>query len=107
MKHFTILLIFTVLLSGCYSKPASENIADNAINTVNTMYNSLPKECQTKTAKDLRDNSIKEIRAVVQTCDEEKALLHTKIAHRNTIIIALCMFFLICVGANVFLKRHL
>ena len=107
MKHFTILLILTLLLNGCTTKPASETIADNAVNTINTMYNSLPKECQTKNVTDLRDNSIKEVRAVVHSCEEEKALLYAKISHRNTIIASLCALILLCVGASMFLKRRL
>lgn len=102
-----ILLGYLFLLAGCSSKPTSETIADNAVNTVNTMYNSLPKECKTQTTKDLRDNSIKEIHAVVTSCEDEKTILYEKIKHRNTIIACLCLLILLCVGANMFLKPRL
>ena len=101
------LLIILLLLSACSHTTASETIADNAVNTVNTMYNSLPKECKTQTVTDLRDNSLKEIKAIVKSCQEEKDVLYETIAHKNTIIVSLCLLILLCVGANMFLKRRL
>lgn len=101
-----ILMFFTLLLAGC-AKPASEEMAQVATDTVNTMYESLPKECQTKTVENLRQNSLKEIQSIVTNCKAEKALLGQKITTRNVIILLLSVIILSYVGGKVFSRfRH-
>lgn len=99
-------MFFALLLSGC-AKPASEEMAQVATDTINTMYNSLPKECQTQTVENLRQNSLKEVQSIVTTCKAEKALLGQKIATRNVIILLLSVIILVYVGGKVFSRfRH-
>lgn len=74
MKHFTILLIFTVLLSGCQKEvPASHIAAQNAINTISAMYEGLPQECKTDTSKLLSRVAQNEVVEVENHCKNEKA----------------------------------
>lgn len=94
-------MFFTLLLAGC-AKPASEEMAQVATDTINTMYNSLPKECQTQTVENLRQNSLKEVQSIVTTCKAEKALLGQKIATRNVIILLLSVIIFVYVGGKVF-----
>lgn len=50
MKHFTILVIVSVLLAGCAKEqPASHVAAQEAIETIGALYETLPGECKTKT----------------------------------------------------------
>lgn len=74
MKHFTILLIFALSLSGCRREvPGSEAAANNAIATITAIQESLPKECQTSSNQLLFKVAQSEIREVKTRCDSEKA----------------------------------
>lgn len=71
MKHFTILAILTVLLSGCArEKPTYETVADNAVDIVTAIEQGLPAECQTEANKLLFNVGRKEIANVKNACDE-------------------------------------
>ena len=48
MKHFTILLISTFLLSGCAKDNPTQAIIDNANTALTEIKETLPPECQTK-----------------------------------------------------------
>lgn len=71
MKHFTILAILTVLLSGCVrEKPTYETVADNAVDIITAIEQGLPTECKTDTNKLLFNVGRKEISNVKTACDE-------------------------------------
>jgi len=105
-KWFEILLIFAVifLLTGCGGKTPTDAIADGAKETIDNLYNTLPEECRTDTAKIMAQESKKQIDAIVTTCEEQKATLRAKISERNAIIAALSVLILLYVGGKVFLK---
>ena len=58
MRYFTILLTFTVLLSGCSRKTPVEHLADNATTQVIALEKSLPEQCKTE-AIDIQIQAIK------------------------------------------------
>ena len=71
MKHFTILLILTILLNGCVrEKPTYETVADNAVDIITAIEQGLPTECKTDTNKLLFNVGRKEISNVKTACDE-------------------------------------
>ena len=73
MKHFTIPLIFTILLSGCTREaPVSETIADNAINATTALEQTLAPECKTDGIKTQLAVIKTEIRATKNACQAEK-----------------------------------
>ena len=55
MKRFTFLLILTLLLNGCAKQTPTENLVDTANQTIDTMYNAVPKECRTDTLTNTRN----------------------------------------------------
>lgn len=86
MRHFTILLILTVLLNGCSRKEPIENIGDNAKNDVEMMYTVLPKECKTEAVTIAKENALRQIESVVSYCNLEKDNLQLKIRYRELLI---------------------
>lgn len=107
MKHFTILLILTVLLTGCAKQSPTENLVDTANQTIDTMYNSVPVECRNDTLTNLRDTSKKQVKAIDDACTLQKNELRAKISERNVIIFSLGLLILLYVGAKVFLRTRL
>ena len=89
MKHFTILLFLTFLLNGCSYKTNTDNIADGAKETISDIYNSLPKECQTKQNKVSFDSAMKQVESVKANCSSERKILEERIKQRNLAIVAL------------------
>ena len=76
MKHFTILAILTVLLSACAKEqPASHVAAQEAIETIGALYESLPSECKTKTTDYLVITAQKKAAKCDTECVKEKAKL--------------------------------
>ena len=107
-KKMKWLLVFLfIFAAGCAKDKPVENIADTASNTINTMYNTLPKECQTETVQILRDNSLKEVQSLVVACNQQTALLGEKITVRNVIIGALVGLILLYVVGRRFLPVRL
>lgn len=71
MKHFTILLISTLLLSGCKTQTASEAVTESAINTATALEQSLTPECKTEPII-AQIQAIKiQIQAIENTCKVE------------------------------------
>lgn len=70
-RHFTILLIFTVLLSGCYRKTAVEHSFDDVQQAVNTVKETLPEECKTEVVL-AKINEVETKKQVAQSICEEK-----------------------------------
>ena len=104
MKHFTILLILTVLISGCAKQSPTENLVDVANQTIDTMYNTVPVECRTDTLTNLRDTSKKQVRAIDDACTLQKNELRAKIRERNWVIASLVLLILLSAGVNMFLR---
>jgi len=74
MKRFTILLISTLLLSGCVKEtPPSHEMTNNAIDTVTAIQQSLPEECKTDSNQLMFKVAQREIRGIEKQCDIEKA----------------------------------
>lgn len=79
-------------------------MANTAAQTVDAMYNSVPKECRTDMLADLRATAKEQIKMVDDICELQKDTLWAKIRERNVIIASLCLVILVFVGAGVFLK---
>ena len=76
MKRFTILLVFTVLLSGCAKQPvASETIAEGAINAATAIEQTLPKECATQAIKTQITALKTQIKAITVASQSEKQII--------------------------------
>lgn len=76
MKRFTILLILAVLLSGCQKEtPASHIAAQEAIETIGALYETLPSECKTKTTDFLVTMAQNKAAKCDTECVKEKAEL--------------------------------
>ena len=69
MKYIAILL----LLCGCAQTPASETVANGAINTAVAIEKSLTADCATDAIKTQIESVKTQINAIVQTCKTEKA----------------------------------
>lgn len=68
------LLGLMFLLSSCTKEvPGSQQAADNAVNTIVAIQESLPKECQTSSNQLLFKVAQSEIREVETHCNNEKA----------------------------------
>lgn len=69
-----IFFLLMLLLTSCSKEvPGSQQAAENAINTVTAIQESLPKECQTSSNQLLFKVAQSEIREVKTHCDNEKA----------------------------------
>lgn len=69
-----IFFLLVLLLASCSKEvPGSQQAAENAINTVTAIQESLPKECQTSSNQLLFKVAQSEIREVKTHCDNEKA----------------------------------
>ena len=87
MRIFVFLACF--LLIGCKSISSTETIADGAKETVSGIYESLPKECQSKMTEMAFDGAVKQIESVKANCSLEKRVLNEKIRNRNLLIVVL------------------
>ena len=105
MRIFAILMCF--LLVGCKTVSSTETIADGAKETISDIYESLPKECQTKQNKVAFDGAMKQVESVKANCVSEKKILEEKIKQRNLVIAALILLLLFAVfrKARQFLSR--
>lgn len=98
------IVILAFLLNGCAVKSPTDDMVNTANQTIDTMYNAIPKECQNDTLANLRATSKEQIKAINDACKIQKDELRAKIREKNTIIFSLCLLILVCVGANAFLK---
>ena len=96
-----------IILTGCAKSSPTENLVDGANQTIDIMYNTVPKECRTDTLANLRDTSKKQIQAIDDACTLQKKELQAKIRERNWIIFSLVLLFLLGAGVNMFLKPRL
>lgn len=72
MIRFTFLLILTISLSGCASKPSSvSTIADTAHQQVASVHESLPAGCKTEAIKQQLRAIDSTIQAMEMTCMSE------------------------------------
>lgn len=104
MKTLYKIVILAFLLNGCAGKSPTDDMVDTANQTIDTMYNAIPKECRNDTITNLRDTSKKQIQSINDACSLQKDLLNEKIRERNIIIISLCLLILLGVGAKLFLR---
>lgn len=86
MKYF---LIFCLLLCGCAREEASVSAANTAKDTIDIIYNELPKECKTDDIKKLMTNVQAQIDTISLSCETEKDNLKGDIDKRNLTIIIL------------------
>lgn len=73
MKGIAITACGLVLLGCAKEQPASHIIADNAVDTVSAIQQSLPKECKTDSNELLFTVAKREIRNITTQCNTEKA----------------------------------
>lgn len=74
--RFTILLILTVLLTGCAKEPvASNTMAESAINSATALEQSLPATCNTASIKTQIQAIKTQINAITQSCETEKQVI--------------------------------
>ena len=81
MKIIAFLACFLIL--GCSSKTTTEHLADGAKETISGIYNSLPKECQTKMTEVAFDGAMKQVESVKAECMARQEVLNQKIRQRN------------------------
>lgn len=82
-------LILSLMVLGCSYKSSTETIADGAKETVSGIYQSLPKECQSKMTEMAFDGAVKQIESVKANCISQKQILNEKIRNRNLLIVVL------------------
>lgn len=87
MKKTALFLTFMVL--GCSYRSTTETIADGAKETISDIYESLPKECQSKQTKVAFDGAMKQVESVKAQCVSEQKILNEKIKQRNLLIVFL------------------
>ncbi len=76
MRKFTLLLLFTILLTGCAGQTDPvETVADSAHQTIASIRESLPAECKTKAIEQQLNTADSTVDAVVSTCDMQKEAL--------------------------------
>ena len=96
MKQFAILLILTVLLSGCWNN-ASETAANASLSQVDALEQEIKKDCPTvnydKKMSALRDS----IKTQLATCEAQKATLQEK---NNTLWAVLIGLIVVIIVAN-------
>lgn len=100
MKHFTILLVFTLLLSGCKTQTASEAVTESAINTATALEQSLPPECKTEPIITQIWAIKTQIKAIENTCKVQTDNMRLQ---RNNYMWA--FFAMIAVCAIYFLRK--
>ena len=92
MRIFAFLACFLVL--GCSYKSSTETIADGAKESISDIYESLPKECQSKQTKVAFDGAMKQVESVKANCVSEMKILNEKIKQRNLLIVGLIVLLL-------------
>lgn len=101
MKHFTILLVLTVLLSGC-AKTASESAADAALVQVDVVEQAIKKECPTaKIDKDM-DALRADIKSQLRACETEQAKTQS-----DKVKWQMAFFTLLVAVGTIFWRRNL
>lgn len=105
MRIFAILACLTLI--GCKTTTPTETIADGAKETISQIYESLPKECQSKQTKVAFDGAMKQVESVKANCVSELKILEEKVKQRNLVIalLALLVIFLFARKARAFLSR--
>lgn len=79
MKRFTILLILTVLLSGCAKeKPVYHEVVQNGIDVINAIEQGLPAECKTGSNEILFNVARKQMKNCESACDLAVAKVETE-----------------------------
>lgn len=84
MRIFAVLMC--LLLVGCKTTNPVETIADGAKETISDIYQSLPKECQSKQTKVAFDGAMKQVESVKANCTSQMEILEEKIKQRNLLI---------------------
>lgn len=96
MKHFTILLIFIVLLNGC-AKTATETATDASLGQVDALQEQIKKDCPTvnydKQMNALRDS----IKTQLATCEAKMGELKER---NNTLLAILIGLIAVIVAFN-------
>lgn len=71
-----ILILLCLFLCSCAHDSVSNSVANNAVNSINTLSATLPEECKTKSVKLQLDNIKASIQNIQNACDTEKEVLH-------------------------------
>lgn len=84
-----ILIIFATLLVGCRSTTPSAMIGETAKEQIEIAYNNLPKECKSPDREREFRLAIKQVDAVIQSCEAEKVPLNQRIRFQSLALVAL------------------
>ena len=107
MKHFTILLILTVLLSGCARKTPTETIIDNHIEHIDQVLDYAKNNIEQTTGVMLLEGELKSCQIALKDVRASHGLeidsLNTKVNYWRAVAVAL---FFACVGAILALIRR-
>ena len=102
MKHFAILLVFTLLLSGCAKDNPTQAIIDNANTALTEIKETLPPECQTKEVF----AKIDKVQAIIKTAPETCELMVDKVRMQRDRY-AMAFFVMLAVSALFLTRRFL
>lgn len=101
--RFTILLILTVLISGC-AKTATQTITESALQQVNTIEQTITPECKT-IAVTSQINTLRDtIKAQLSTCELEKQKITADKIRWKTTAVLLMIIIAVYVGSKILRK---
>lgn len=89
MTRCCILIVLTTFLTACRTTAPSTVIGETAKEQVEIAYNNLPKECKSPEREREFRLAIKQIDAVVQSCEAEKVPLNQRIRFQSLALVAL------------------
>ena len=89
MRKVCIFIVLSSVLAGCRTNPPSTVIGETAKEQVEIAYNNLPKECKSPEREREFRLAIKQIDAVVQSCEAEKVPLNQRIRFQSVALVAL------------------
>lgn len=101
MKHFTILLVFTVLLSGCTRKEPVEQAFNGVQQSVQNLEQTLPVECKTEETMIAIEKLQSEITSARATCETKILDYKTKYERLMTVV----FFIILGIFIKFFLKK--
>lgn len=101
--RFTILLILTVLISGC-AKTATQTITESALQQVNAIEQTITPECKT-IAVTSQINTLRDtIKAQLSTCELEKQKITADKIRWKTTAVLLMIIIAVYVGSKILRK---
>ena len=101
--RFTILLILTVLISGC-AKTATQTITESALQQVNAIEQAIAPECKT-TAVTSQINTLRDtIKTQLSTCELEKQKITADKIRWETTAVLLMIIIAVYISSKILRK---